>query len=749
MDRREFLGCCCGAAALAAMGGLPRRVFGDPAIERWTRTVCDLCGLNEPVFLGVGGGNLVAVKGIPNSTVGFGRLCPRAEALWAASAVERRATRPMVRRDAATKGTLEGLEPVSWDEAFDAARRGLDAATQRTGPGGLGFLASDGETSETYHLLGKVARGFFGTDNIDTPARLDALHAYDACRDVFGVPGNAASLEDVDAADLIILMGGDLAETHPSLFYRALDSRRAGRSRVILIDPRKTLAAGVADLHLRPRAGHELAVVNAFPGPGRTLRVDEDLSRSDLHAEEVENLRRSWAGARAVTTIVGPGVLSGPAGASVALALCQLHRAAGRWGSPGQGVIFLPKGANAAGVVAHGAAPGRLPADRVIDNTAHREEVARTYGIQPDALPASPGLSSLDWPEAVLSGRMGGMVVLRCNPAAELPGAGRWREALGSAFVVAASTHTLTETEPFADVILPLALAAGETDGTMIALDRRYQLLEGAVPPPGEARTASDILLGLVRSASASAYEERFAGYGAGPHVAMEEWRALSRGTPLDASGIDIQRLRKELGVKWPCLTVEDPGIDRIGPGTASEGRVDEHGAALPSPVLREPLPSAPTPLPESLPEASSERPFLLVGGALRDHFRSRVRTGLTPELHYDAPVARIEMHPSDGSGMGLVDGQWITLASEWGRLSARVWLTDRSPRGLLFIPEHFGFLSDIQGGTETLKEPEGLFHLVTGDSPAAGSGAPAGCIVPVSVRPSRRRDMRRRALRS
>jgi anaerobic selenocysteine-containing dehydrogenase len=341
---------------------------------------------------------------------------------------------------------------------------------------------------------------------------------------------------------------------------------------------------------------------------------------------------------------------------------------------------------------------------------------------------------------------MGGFVVLRANPAVEFPAAERWREALRSAFVVSAATHVVTETEAFADVLLPLSLTVGESDGTMISLDRRYQLLEKAVSPPGEAREASQILLDLARTRSDDV--ERFSRHENGPHVAMEEWHRLSAGTPLDASGIGIDRLRRELGVKWPCLNSEDPGIERIGATTSTEARLTVGGTALPNPVIAEPRSYVPTPVPQWLPTAGAEYPFLLMGGVLREHFHSRVRTGLTPELHYDAPVARIEMHPFDGSGMGLKDGQWVTLTSEWGQLSARIWLTDRSPRGLLFIPEHFGFLSDIQGGTDTLKEPEGLFHLVTSDDVVGGSGAPAGWIVPVAVRPSRRRDMRKRGLR-
>jgi len=115
----------------------------------------------------------------------------------------------------------------------------------------------------------------------------------------------------------------------------------------------------------------------------------------------------------------------------------------------------------------------------------------------------------------------------------------------------------------------------------------------------------------------------------------------------------------------------------------------------------------------------------------------------MTPELHFEAPVARIEMHPVDGSCLGLADGDRVTVSSETGSLTARLWLTERSGRGIVFVPEHYGFASDLQGGTDNQGEPEGLLYLVTGD----GSGTPAGSVAAVSVRAARRRDMRARGL--
>lgn len=790
ISRRRFLTRCGHCAMGLMLGGALSRALpaartgskasslgdvagGDPlglGVEQWTRTVCDLCGLGEPVFIGSKGGRPAAVKGIPQSTIGFGRLCPRARALVAAAVTEDRAMRPLLRRDPVTKGTLEGLVPVSWDEALAAAASGIRTVRDRLGPSGIALLASDGETCETYGLLGRLARAGLGTDHLDTPARLDALHAYEACRRTFGVPANPASVEDVDAAALILLIGGDIAESHPALFYRVLDARRKARARVVLVDWRKTEAAAVADLHVRARPGRELAVVNALaerllakgapadgaaawlswlrgrgsaiapacrapleraPGAAReTFAAGGALRDAGLEPELIGSILRLWPEDRGVVTLVGPGALGSSSGAMLARAVAQLHRATGQWGRQGRGVLFLPRGANATGVLALGIAPGLLPAGRSLTDSAGRARTAQAYGVPVDRLPGAAGLAALEWPAAVKVGRIGAMVVHRANAAVEMPDAMQWREALTQAFVVASTTHVPTETTIFADVVLPLALVSGESAGTLMTLDRRCQLLEQACDPPGEARAADRIVMDLGRAlVEPGVFAVLSGGTGWTPYAEWDRWRAIAEGTGFEAKGITSRRLGQELDVPWPGAAEGQPGAPRLNPADAA-------------PAIYEPTPSS-----RCRSGLSAARPFLLVTGPVREHFGSRTRTGRTPELHYEAPAAQLEMHPADGSRLGLTDGDWATIESERGAATARLWLTDRVMPGTVFLPEHYGFLSDLQGGSATQKEPEGLAHRLTSCDLVAGTGAPAGLEVAVSIRKALRRDMRQRGV--
>ena len=750
ISRRRFLGSC-GRGALAAplagwlapllpgggaAAGAAAAGEATPDVERWTRSVCDLCGLGEPVFLRTAGGRLRAVKGIATSRTGFGRLCPRAEALVAAAVTEDRAVRPLLRRDPATKGTREGLEPVTWEVALAAITDGLRVARERSGPSGVAVGASDAETCETYLRLARLARATWRTDHLDTPARLDGLHAYDACERVFGTSANPSSVEDVDAAGLILLIGGDLADSHPGLYTRVLDARRTGRARVALVDSRKTLAAALADVHVRPRPGRELAVVHALaaglladgavPPEARawaqwlrgTAGAPGALAAAGVDRPSIDAILREWRAARGVVTLVGPVALSSTAGAPLARAVAQLHRATGQWGGAGRGCLFLPRGANVTGVVAAGVRPGHLPAGLRLDVPADRERIAAAWGVAAETLPVGAGLAMTEWPAAVRDGRLGALFLLRTNVAAEMPDAAAWREALGRCFCVVASTHVPSETTAFADVVLPLAMVAGESSGTMMSLDRRCQRLEMAQAPPQEARTAERILADLAGEDPAAPATDEW-----------ESWRDLARGTPFDATGIPALRLAGELDVAWPCAAEGQPGTVRLDAASA--------GAAE---FVR-------TPSPADLPSPSAARPLLLIVGPLREHAGSRVRTGRTPELHYEAPVAQLEIHPEDAVGDGIVEGDWVTVESDTGSATMRVWLTDRVAKGTVFLPEHYGSVSDLQGGATAQDEPEGLALLIVGVRRSPEGGAPSALPMPVSVRKARRRDLRQRGI--
>jgi nitrate reductase NapA len=310
-------------------------------------------------------------------------------------------------------------------------------------------------------------------------------------------------------------------------------------------------------------------------------------------------------------------------------------------------------------------------------------------------------------------------------------------------------------------------MVSGESAGTVMTLDRRCQSLERACEPPGEARAADRILRDLARALlGRDACEGIGLGEDWSTFAEWDRWRALTEGTGFDARGITVMRLGRELDVQWPCAAEDGAGTQRFAPGAGNwrtaqapeSGRPPNGSSAIESdagdPRLATPR-TGPTrgaraviPPPPKTPPAARPgpgRPFVLVTGPVREHFASRMRTGRTPELHYEAPAAQLEMHPDDGRALGLADGEWVTVESAAGAATVRLWLTERAAPGLLFLAEHYGFRSDLQGGSVTQQEPEGLAHRLTTCEMAAGAESPAGLQVAVSVRRALRRDMRQR----
>ena len=267
---------------------------------------------------------------------------------------------------------------------------------------------------------------------------------------------------------------------------------------------------------------------------------------------------------------------------------------------------------------------------------------------------------------------------------------------------------------------------AGETAGTTMTLDRRCHLLDAGCMPPGEARTSGETVAALARALLPAEQAALIDNGEWSVYAEWDRWRALSKGTVFESSGISAHRLREALDLAWPCAALDQPGTARFDATQAPAARY-----SATAPVVTEP----------------GSGDLVLVTGPLREHARARVITGKTSSLHYEAPSAQLEMHPHDGVALGLANGDWVVIESETGAAVMRLWLTERALPGVVFAPEHFGFTSDLQGGSLAQKEPEGLAHRVTSARLVGVGGAPAGMMPAVSVRAARRRDLRQRGI--
>jgi anaerobic selenocysteine-containing dehydrogenase len=597
------------------------------------------------------------------------------------------------------------LELSNWDSAIELASGRMRDIVDHFGPDSVAFYLSGQLLTEDYYVANKLAKGFLGTNNVDSNSRLCMSSAVSAYTLAFGVDGPPCSYTDFDAADCIVFLGSNAAECHPVLFQRAVKRRdsAAGRVRIIVVDPRRTETARAADLHLQLRPGTDIplllgllhvlvwdglvdrAFIDAHTSgwdavadaarvwtPERTERV------TGVPAEDVQAAARIFGTARAALSCWAMGVNQSVAGVDASLAIINLHLATGQIGKPGAGPFSLTGQPNAMGGREVGGLAALLPGHRVVSNADHRADMARLWRVPGERLRPEPGLTAVEMFQALADGRLKAIWIAGSNPAVSMPDLSVVRAGLQRAnLVVVQDAYFPTETaRDFADVVLPAAQWA-ERDGTATSSERRVSYLPAIGTAPGHARPDWVIFADLARRLG---FDGDF-DYPSAEAV-FEEYRECTRGTSMDLTGVSYARLRREGGIQWPCPEDATGGTERL--------YVDGHGFATPDGRARFNLPT----WRQSPEQAREARPLQLTTGRVRDQWHTMTRTGHVPQLLKSCPGPFLALHPSDALELGLADNDLVEVATaDRGRVALPVRVTDEVQRGTAFAPFHWGAL--------------------------------------------------------
>ncbi len=753
MSRRHLLqlGACVGAGLACPALGQPIHT-PEGALDRWHRGICGQCGLLDPVSTGVQDGIVSTLKGDPLSPTSLGRLCTRGMTLPAALVPDRRVTMPLLRKDSSTKGSDGGLSPISWEEAYAWLDEHLGSRLRGT-PERIATLLDADLPCETQYTASRLLQGFFGCAHVDSSLRLDGAAGLRASTDATGLPAPTGSVADVDGADLFLIVGADPAERHSTLFYRMVQCQRRGGHRTVVLDPRRTLTCGLADVFVRPRVpGTDAAVLRAMThvllsegidratgleghdamvAAARSMEPRRAAELSGAKVEDIEAAARAIGESAGTFTAYGRGLMR--SGARAVRALYDLLAVAGKLQGGSSTVLPLLEGANAAGAWLMGAPAGGLPAMRRLDSADDRRAMASLWACAEDRIPEQVGLRLGEWLPALESGRLDAMLWLGGNPLPRLPANVRWRSALERSVLVHATPVHPVETSAWADLVLPVALPWLEERGSFIACDRRVQLTAPAGPPEGIPTSLGLIADLAVRWLQDDAERAPFAEISEmGPELAWDHCRAASEGRPCDLTGLTYEILDREPGVLWPFPTDTELG-DPTEPASA---HVQAPRLSLSSDAG---APSA---------EGDTGGDLWLIPTATSHHTFARELTGFVPELHYASPRAWIEISGRDASKRKIRDGSWVAAESKHGVLVARAWITDRVVRGVIAVPEHFGFVSDLEGGTDGRGEAESLVASVLPLSADPDSGQLGVTPVRVSLREPTEAELAARALR-
>ncbi|MEK6814618.1 MAG: nitrate reductase [Nitrospirota bacterium] len=662
-------------------------------IDRWIYTTCGYCSTGCGIEVGVKDGRAVSVRGTADHPVNRGKLCLKGIHEFEAINAPDRAGHPMIR-----DGADGPLRRASWDEALARTAGEFKRIQERYGRDALAVVSTGQIYTEEFYTLGKLVRGGLGTNNYDGNTTLCMASAVSGYKRSFGSDGPPGCYDDFDRTECLIAFGSNLSECHPVLYYRLKTALERRRFPVIVVDPRVTMLAQLADIHLPIRPGTDVVLLNALANVILAEGMEdqafalahttgfEDFARTvsrftpeyaegitGIPAGRIREVARIYGRAGAAMAIWTMGINQSTHGSDGVAAINNLALITGNVGKPGGSSLSITGQCNAMGTREFSSASG-LPGYRQLENPAHRSEIARFWGVDETFFPEKRGLAMTDIFPAVERGEIKGMWVIATNPMTSMPDTDRVREILGKLeFLVVQDVYFPGETAALAHVFLPAAMWAEKT-GTFTNTERRVGLVRKAVEPPGEAKSDLDIFAALAR---AMGLGRLFPGEWTA-EKAFDEIREVSRGRLCDYSGITYEELAARGGIQWPS-----PSGSHGTPRLYADGlfqHADGKARLIPLEFVDD----------NERPDESY--PFLLNTGRVIEHWHTRTKTGRIGNLDKFSPVLYVEMNGRDAARLGIEAMETVRLISRRGEAEAVCLPTERVGPGSVFTPFHFAW---------------------------------------------------------
>ncbi|MBF0319887.1 MAG: nitrate reductase [Nitrospirae bacterium] len=657
----------------------------------WNKTTCPYCGIGCGLMVGVEAGAIIDIAGMKGHPVNNGDICALASNIPLMFSAEGRLTRPMIRRG-------NKLETTTWDDAITNVSSKFKNIINNYGPGAIAFYGGASNLTEDYYLINKLFKGFIGTNNVECSTRLCMSSTAAGFLSTIGADAPPTCYDDIEQADLFYIAGNNMAVSTPIIFHRVRDAKENNGAKIIVVDPRRTETAQIADIHLQIKPGTDVALNNALAHvlfrDGFVKKDGVEIYASGLcdinqfllkyppsaaavitgcPEEKIVEAAHAIGHARAMLTFWFQGYNHSTQAVFKNNTLHNLSILTGNLCRPGAGPLSITGEANTLGNRWVGALSHLLPGMRQIANAAHRKETADYWGIPVENIQPTPGRSIIDIIQGLHSGDIRALWVCNTNPAASLPNTKWIEEGLSKAeILVVQDIFHPTETTMLADVILPAAQWSEKT-GTFISSERRIELVEKFIEPPGEAKADYEIIWLIAR---AMGYEKEFP-YTTSEEV-FEEFKGLTSGRICDMAGITYERLRGKIGIQLPCPAIEHPGTPRLFTDMRFP-RADGRAALLPREYI------------EPAETISPEYPIILITGRLSAHFNTRTRTGRVNRLNNLAPDNFVEINPEDAKDYNISGGEIIEITSLRGSVRGHALLTDKIIKGTIFIPSHYG----------------------------------------------------------
>lgn len=657
--------------------------------ETITRTTCPYCGVGCGVLAKRDAQGVVTISGDPDHPANFGKLCSKGLTLGETLGHEQRLLSPMI----------AGAE-ASWDEATSLVAQKFSDAIAEYGPGSVAFYVSGQMLTEDYYVANKLMKGFIGSANIDTNSRLCMASAVAGHKRAFGADVVPCNYTDLEQADLVVLVGSNLAWCHPILFQRLQAAREQRGTKLVVIDPRKTASAIDADLFLQIAPGSDVALFNGLlrdvyqrgeidsqfvfahtQGLGDAMLAagDFDVAKATgLSQADLKQFYDLFAAHPKTVTAFSMGVNQAVDGTDKVNAIINCHLLTGRIGKDGAGPFSITGQPNAMGGREVGGLANMLAAHMDIENPAHRSAVQDFWRAPRIAQKA--GLKAVDLFDAVAAGKIKALWIIATNPAVSMPNSSLIEAALKVCpFVVVSDVTANTETARFADVLLP-AQGWGEKSGTVTNSERLISRQRSFVSPAGEARSDWHILCDVAKAMGFAGFEYN------SPTQIFHEHAALTQVLNNGTRQLDLGEWVEQ---DYDALSPQQWASSRpYADGRFSTRNGKANFVATKFQALQ-----------------FEAQTLVLNTGRVRDQWHTMTRTGLVPKLFSHRAEPYVEISPQDAQALFLKDADLAEVSGAQGKSILRVLVSDTVAKGQVFQPMHWSaqFAAEAKVNAATL----------------------------------------------
>jgi formate dehydrogenase major subunit len=641
---------------------------------RRTKTVCTYCGVGCSFDVWTKDRQILKVWPQHGPANGIS-TCVKGKFGWDFVNDEDRLTTPLI-RDGDT------FRQASWDEALDLVAQRFTEIKAKDGPDALAFIASSKCTNEESYLMQKLARAVIGTNNIDNCSRYCQAPATMGLFRTVGYGGDSGSISDIHAADLVLIVGSNTAESHPVLATRVKSAHKLHGQKLIVADLREHEMARRADVFLRPNPGTDLVWLSAISryildeGLAKREFIDRWVNRFDeyrkslapftmeaaekrtgIPAETLRNVARMIASAERVCALWAMGVTQHTMGSDTSTAISNLLLITGNYMRPGTGAYPLRGHNNVQGASDNGSQPNTLPGYQDVEDPEVRRGFEAAWGV---SLPAKAGLDNHEMVEAIHAGKLKTMYIFGEEMSLVDSNTNYVQDAFKKLEFFVVQDIFFSETCRFADVVLPAAPSL-EKEGTFTSTERRIQRLYQVFEPLGGSRPDWMIVRDIANRLGANwSYEH--------PSQIMDE---IALVTPLFA-GVSYERLEGYKSLQWP---VAADGTDQ--PLHYTKGFAFPDGKARLFPL----------PWREPVDEPDGEYDLHLNNGRLLEHFHEGNLTYRVPGIKAKTPDTFVEVSPELAKERGIESGTRVELTSRYGRVRVRALVTNRVQGKQLYMP--------------------------------------------------------------